>query len=105
MRGGRDATLEVPLAAPGRGWLIERKVLDAAQVQVARERLIVPPVPAASRPSNSTARRWPVCRIHSCAFSNSIRRNRFAASYYSRLSLSSYAEASFQLSTDMSIFG
>jgi hypothetical protein len=34
-------------------------------------RLIAPPLPAASRPSNSTTTRWPVSFTHACSFSNS----------------------------------
>ena len=42
-------------------------------------RLMVPPLPAASRPSNRISRRRPFALIHFCSFSSSICRRRFAA--------------------------
>ena len=34
-------------------------------------RLMVPPLPAASRPSNTITTRWPVSFTHACSFSSS----------------------------------
>ena len=45
------------------------------------KRLIVPPLPAASRPSNNTTTRWPESRTHACSFSSSTCRWYFCASY------------------------
>ena len=48
------------------------------------KRLIVPPLPAASRPSNTTTSFWPVSLIQACAFSSSICSRRLVTSYSAR---------------------
>jgi hypothetical protein len=47
-------------------------------------RLIVPPLPAASRPSKTTMSRPPDSLIHRCSLSSSICRSRFWVSYVPR---------------------
>ena len=47
-------------------------------------RLMVPPLPAASRPSKITATRSPACLIHSCSLTSSICSFSSSASYVSR---------------------
>ncbi len=54
------------------------------------KRLIVPPLPAASRPSNRISSRSPLARIHFCSLSSSIWSSRFSRSYSSRLIRSGY---------------
>ena len=53
-------------------------------------RLMVPPLPAASRPSNRTIIRAPDDFTQFCSFSSSICSRRLSCSYSSRLSRSSY---------------
>ena len=47
-------------------------------------RLMVPPLPAASRPSNTMTWRLPMRWLHFCSFSNSICSIRFSYSYCGR---------------------
>ena len=51
-------------------------------------RLIVPPLPAASRPSKITTMRAPVCPVHSCSFTSSVCSRKTSASYASSVILS-----------------
>ncbi len=53
-------------------------------------RLIVPPLPAASRPSNTTTRRCFVRFAQYCSLSSSICSSRLSRSYTTRLSRWSY---------------
>ncbi len=53
-------------------------------------RLIVPPFPAASRPSNRMTIRVPVSFTQFCSFSSSICNSRLVASYSARENRSSY---------------
>ena len=53
-------------------------------------RLIVPPLPAASRPSNSMQMRWPVSLTQLCILSSSICSSRLVISYSRRGIRSSY---------------
>ena len=53
-------------------------------------RLMVPPLPAASRPSNTMTCRSPLAWLHFCSFSSSICSSRFCSSYSSRFMRSSY---------------
>src|ERR1700736_694000 len=46
-------------------------------------RLMVPPLPAASRPSKTTTIRAPASRVHSCTFTNSVCSRNNSASYTS----------------------
>ena len=48
------------------------------------KRFIVPPFPAASRPSNSSTTRSPVSRTHLCIFSSSTCSSAFWRSYLRR---------------------
>ena len=45
------------------------------------KRLMVPPLPAASRPSNTITTRWPVSFTHDCSFSSSTCSRYFCFSY------------------------
>ena len=51
-------------------------------------RLIVPPLPAASRPSKITTIRAPVARVHSCTLTSSVCSRKTSASYASLVILS-----------------
>ena len=53
-------------------------------------RLMVPPLPAASRPSKSTTSRFPVPLTQYCSLSSSIWSSRFSRSYSARSIRSSY---------------
>ncbi len=53
-------------------------------------RLIVPPLPAASRPSKRMTTRWPVSLTQFCSFSSSIWSRRFTRSYSARSIRASY---------------
>ncbi len=78
-------------------WPVSRSVgLSSATTRAPRgfsrsmNRWIVPPLPAASRPSHRTTRRAPVSLTHRCSLSNSICRMRLVRSYSLRLTLRSY---------------
>jgi hypothetical protein len=49
-------------------------------------RLMTPPFPAVSRPSNSTTRRLPCARIHSCMYTSSVCNRSSSRSYCLALS-------------------
>ena len=69
----RDVALEIPLAAFGLGRLGQRDVARrGAGSDIRAASSIVPPLPAASRPSNTISTRSPVDCSQCCSFTSSI---------------------------------
>ena len=69
----RHVALEVPLARLRSRWACSSATTRAPRgLRCSVKRLIVPPLPAASRPSKRIATRWPVSLTQSCIFSSSI---------------------------------
>ena len=72
--------LEIPLAALAFGRLLERHHREPRGFRCSVKRLMVPPLPAASRPSNRMTMRVPESFTQFCSFSSSIWRKRFSTS-------------------------
>src|SRR3954452_10305655 len=78
-------------------WVRSRSVgLGSAAMRATRglrcsaTRLMVPPLPAASRPSKTTTSRTPSARTHSCSFTNSVCRHSSSFSYTLRGSVAAF---------------
>jgi hypothetical protein len=75
-----DVALEVPLAALGSLGFSSATTRAPRGLRCSMKRLIVPPLPAASRPSKMITTRWPVSFTQACSFSSSTCRRYFCFS-------------------------